>query len=377
MSLEDQFNSLDIGQTPATSSSTGPSRHPQRHQPRQEPPPRYLFRVACPASDGQTDTEWVKSKAQYQRELEVDHRDDESGIQVADPEDLLHPKDRRAAAQKLIDHLRWCSPQDDNLVSWTTSILFVVQHIMQRRKNDKQRLKDISVLVVDTTEFPPGTFTREMNLARPLRQYNRDLDYYCNLEAFVCLEYSPACYYHGEYLSQGSLHVQGKCAAVTAKDLFDAGLRTLQPDLEPDDDSASAGLATEICRMRQGYHHVGHSQTNSTNEQHAAIHNIANLFGKRFYLPMVANLLGLMPCLLRNPLLERSVEQLFPINQVLYQERVEPNLQVSTLHNMHAFVPAHLPEVTQVKHVSGLMLCRIATGESISEYSRQAQGPSH
>ncbi|KAF2226295.1 hypothetical protein BDZ85DRAFT_255912 [Elsinoe ampelina] len=378
MSLEVQFNSLNIGPTAGPSnSSTGSSRHTDRHQPGQEPPPRYLFRVACPASDGQTDTQWVKSKAQYLRDLERDHRDDRPGVQVAGPEDLLHREDREATAQSLIDHLRWRRPEDDNLVSWTSSFLFVAQHVMRRRKGNQQRLEDISVLVVDTAEFPTGTFTREMNLARPLREYNNDLSNFCNLENTACRKYPPAHYYNGEYLSHGALHVQGKCTTVTARDLFDAGLRTLRPDLELDDHSSSAGLAKEICRMRQAYYHFGYSQNTTTDEQYAAIHNIANLFGRRFYLPMVANLLGLMPCLLGGPLLETSVEQLFPVDKVNYQEKVEPHLRPVTLQNMHPFVPAHLPEVAQVKHISRLISCRIAIGESMSKYSREAQGPSH
>jgi hypothetical protein len=68
------------------------------------PIPRYLFRISTPRSDGLTNQTWVKSKA-----------------------GRLNP-DGPSTAERLNRHLRWRGQADDgdNLVSWTSSLLFAL-----------------------------------------------------------------------------------------------------------------------------------------------------------------------------------------------------------------------------------------------------------
>jgi len=77
--------------------------------------PRYLFRISTPKSDGTTDEIWVKSKdARYNR--------DNNDV------DIFSQGEQEVGCM-LDRHLRWKGlPEDaDNLVSWTSSLLFALQ----------------------------------------------------------------------------------------------------------------------------------------------------------------------------------------------------------------------------------------------------------
>lgn len=179
--------------------------------------PRYLFRIASPRSDGFTNEIWVKSESAYRN-------------MSSSTEDIFYNLDnekRAGIAQILNLHLRWWRKDElaDNFVSWTSSLLFAIQYIYYRRSSarDGSSLADIKIYVIDTTEFPRGTFMRDLELIDAFCEY----DY--NLRLLQSLRNGPD-FYFGEYLSQGALKIENKCQVIPAEVLFQQDrLRRIQP----------------------------------------------------------------------------------------------------------------------------------------------------
>ncbi|KAJ5875423.1 uncharacterized protein N7473_012770 [Penicillium subrubescens] len=177
--------------------------------------PRYLFRLATPNSAGITNERWVCSESVRQNtpssmEDVFFNMDNEKQIKVA----------------RILDsHLWWRQARnpDDNFVSWTSSLLFVLQYIYYRHYKDGTSLAEIKLYVVDTMKFPRGTFMLDLNLIDIFRDYND------GLENLWSLRNRPNLYF-GEYLSQGSLMIENKCQAITAEVIFKQDrLRRIQP----------------------------------------------------------------------------------------------------------------------------------------------------
>ncbi|KAG9242212.1 hypothetical protein BJ878DRAFT_184442 [Calycina marina] len=168
--------------------------------------PRYLFRVFTPKSRGETNRIWTKS---------MDARDGNQNSRV----DIFARESKEQVAGMLYRHLRWLPGPEDNLVSWTSSMLFALVYIFHLRANTRNgsAFDDISLCIVDTTEFPKEVFIRDMDLIRAYLQYNADL------EGFKSLR-SRDDYYFGEYLSQGALKIEDKCGIVSAQAIIDRGL---------------------------------------------------------------------------------------------------------------------------------------------------------
>ena len=115
--------------------------------------PRSLFRVFTEKSCGTTNKTWAKSK---------DARDAAEDYSV----DLFARDDKNRVADMISRHL-WWNEGSDNLVSWTSSLLFALVYIFHRRANKRDRsiFDNISLCVIDTTCFLPGVFIRDMDLS--------------------------------------------------------------------------------------------------------------------------------------------------------------------------------------------------------------------
>lgn len=183
--------------------------------------PRYLFRVVTPRSDGITDETWARSELACQ--------DPESST-----EDVFFNLDdakRKVIAQTLNLHLRWWPKYSlrDNFVSWTSSLLFAIQYIYYRHLNPKDgsSLEHIKLYAIDTTQFLRGTFLRDLDLIDFFEEFD-DHSPEKNLAELHCRRKKDE-FYFGEYLSQGALKIEGKCATISAHLLFESNrLRRLQ-----------------------------------------------------------------------------------------------------------------------------------------------------
>ncbi|KAJ5395037.1 uncharacterized protein N7487_009340 [Penicillium crustosum] len=196
---------------------------------------------------GTTNGMWVRSESAYQNR----------NFFTEDIFFNLDDEKRTTIARTLNLHLRWWyqAKNPDKFVSWTSSLPFAIQYIYYRHlsPDDGSSLEDIKLYVIDTTQFPRGTFLRDLDLMNAFGQYD-DRPSRCNLESFRNLRHKPS-YDFGEYLSQGSLNIEGKREIISATSLFEGDrLRRLQPHFRVFDGfpfkDGKPVWASEVIRLR-------------------------------------------------------------------------------------------------------------------------------
>ncbi|KAL8719362.1 MAG: hypothetical protein Q9225_003619 [Loekoesia sp. 1 TL-2023] len=245
--------------------------------------PRYLFRITTPDSDATTDRHWVKSKAaRYRRTNST------KDIFESYPNSALDPSS--TVAKMLNKHLRWSGrhPDADNFVSWTSSLLFALQYMFYRHMKDGSDLAKIYLCIIDTLSFPKGIFLRDMDLIRAYSAYDEDLKSFEDLRRRKH-GYLTGFYYFGEYLSQGALKIEGQCQLVSSQAIVDNGLYSLRSDIPME------GFANAIVQLREVFYQTTDEPQPFKKEELKAAIDIAKLFEPRWSLPMLANLLGLLP----------------------------------------------------------------------------------
>lgn len=149
--------------------------------------PQYLFRTFDGKSSGRSDDNAVASIASV-AELPEESR-----------KDLLSlPKDK--AIDMLHTHLtkQCCGGEDsDNLMSWTSSLLFAIQYAIWRRRTLGCHSADIKICVVDTRRFPRGQFAPDMWLLQAYR--NTAAKVGGKTEEFFRFRLEDTRYHNGEY----------------------------------------------------------------------------------------------------------------------------------------------------------------------------------
>jgi hypothetical protein len=249
--------------------------------------PRYLFRISSPQSDATTDETWVKSK------------DAMLGRGTA-TRDIFEEPDGPATETLLDKHLRWRGHADghDNLVSWTSSLLFALQYIFYRHNHwkDGSSLEHIHICIIDTTAFPRGVFIQDLDLIRAFKEFDQSTSGYSGLQNLHWMRTRgqpsfQGSFYFGEYLSQGSWRIEGRCQIVSAQSLIDSGLFILRPELEESMTARRAEWSNRVIELRELFYHP-EARTTSQAEESAAL-QLATLFRPGWRLPFVANLLAL------------------------------------------------------------------------------------
>ena len=127
-----------------------------------KPIPRFLFRVYTTRSDGFTD------------EGQASSRDAISGEHGSN-EDIFATQTPTNTAILIADHLWWRKgDRSDNLVSWSSSMLFLIRYIFYRHydSNDRSFWHHIHLLVVDTEKFPARTFIRDSDLISAFKNFD-------------------------------------------------------------------------------------------------------------------------------------------------------------------------------------------------------------
>lgn len=180
--------------------------------------PRYLFRAFDDKSTGKNNNNVIAST----ESISANSR--RSRIDL-----LLRPG--KEAANMLHRHLnKRCFRCDDegedadNLMSWSSSLLFVIQYAIWRRQKGQRTPADIHICMVDTTKFPPGQFARDLSLIRAYRGVP-ELDK--KKRDFFDFRLERKEYDNGEYLSQGVLHHTGRSCVTSLSQLAKAGLYEL------------------------------------------------------------------------------------------------------------------------------------------------------
>jgi hypothetical protein len=176
--------------------------------------PRFLFQVSTPKSCGMTDRSWTRS---------IDARNSTENSRV----DTFAREDKERVATMLHRHLRWWEGPEDNLVSWTSSLLFALVYIFHLHANrrDGSAFDDISLCITDTTKFPNGVFLRDMDLIEAYQSFDNALQDFKGLRL-------KKDWYFGEYLSQGASKIEGKYQIVSAQAMINKGLYRVRREFE-------------------------------------------------------------------------------------------------------------------------------------------------
>ncbi|KAF4417510.1 hypothetical protein FACUT_12173 [Fusarium acutatum] len=137
--------------------------------------------------------------------------------------------DRQEASEMLHHHLDegLSSTWENNLVSWSSSLMFVIQYANWRFCNPWfSRPNDICICAVDTSNLPRGQFVRDKWLLNSFK----DAELSDQENGFRDFRFNRSDYDNGEYLSQGVLHIEKRSCTLSLRGLKNAGLWDLYPE---------------------------------------------------------------------------------------------------------------------------------------------------
>ncbi|KAF5698721.1 hypothetical protein FMUND_15028 [Fusarium mundagurra] len=271
--------------------------------------PTYLFRLHVPQSAGSTDTTHVDSPA-FPDDMNKTHK-----LGSACGQDLLQFPPAEAAS-RLDAHLRWqCQHLRDspcNLMSWSSSLLFLLHYGFHRQTKDyhpKPELSEIRLIMIDTRDFPKQTFLRDMDALNHYYGYNAYL-------GIVKKKWREQEYYFGEYLTQGHLDIRGRCAQMTMQQLVDGGLFTvICPALDKPNNNW-ADWAKPVCNLRVG---IRESHAVDQKQIRSAIFMAQDCAGDRFLVPFALMLLGLRSRQSDNAAIANAFHSLFTDKELTFR----------------------------------------------------------
>ncbi|KAI5463656.1 hypothetical protein BGZ63DRAFT_462874 [Mariannaea sp. PMI_226] len=277
--------------------------------------PRYLFRVNTPNTAGITTLDHViPSASSYGSPSKL--------------QDLFSIPPRKAA-EILNEHLWWMShhERDCNLISWTSSLLFALHYGLHRHrcKYNASKLSKISLLILDTTKLPEGTFINEMEIIEVFVGYADTMQHpKKNLKALHEIRTGPGDRYYGEYLSQGDLDIQGKCAQTTIERIIDLGLFNLYPELG--DKEEWKYLPTRVDNLRWSFHLSTDITPTTEVEVGKAIALGKVCLGGRWALPVAAMLLALKRHKDGDPVIVQGLADVFSRKEIREQLLRDPQI---------------------------------------------------
>jgi hypothetical protein len=197
--------------------------------------PQYLFRTFDEASSGRNDESVIASIAS-----------------IVGPEssriDLLALEKHRAAELLHMHLTKECfgGEESDNLMSWTSSLLFAIQYAVWRRRSRRCHPSDIKICAVDTKIFPQGQFARDTWLFKAYKSTAKQDN---PAQKFFQFRLEDERFYNGEYLSQGAVNHTNRSCVVSLEHLIQAGLFQLYPEFE--DAKGSEQWAYRVLELRQ------------------------------------------------------------------------------------------------------------------------------
>ncbi|KAF7953046.1 hypothetical protein EAE96_006267 [Botrytis aclada] len=179
--------------------------------------PHYLFRTFDTVSSGKNDNSVVASLASVYKSPR-DSRIDLLSLSADKAIDMMHTHLKKS--------LRG-GEHTDNLVSWTSSLLFAIQYAIWRRRKFSCSAANIQICAVDTRRFPRGQFAPDMWL---LQAYRTAAKKGGDAEKFFRFRLEYEEFQNGEFLSQGSVHHGGRSCVVSLEKLQESGLYNLYPE---------------------------------------------------------------------------------------------------------------------------------------------------
>lgn len=179
--------------------------------------------------------------------------------------------ERQHAKRMLENHLLWSGLADDQFISWTSSLLWALQHAIRK---DFQGDTDIQICVLDTSKIETGSFFSALDLLRIYRVPD---------ESKLAHRY-----YTTEYLYHGGIFVHGSSSTVSFNLLREYGLFSLLAEL--DDPRYKPLLCRTVENLRVTM--VSIPRPIAPIEGRTAL-QLASLFGKDFIMPVMVALLSL------------------------------------------------------------------------------------
>ncbi|KAF5534699.1 hypothetical protein FMEXI_11212 [Fusarium mexicanum] len=194
--------------------------------------PLYLFRTYDKHSMGLNTDKAIASL--------LSQRDEASRHKV----DIL-AMDRQEASERLHHHLEkglFSTFETRNVVSWSSSLIFVIQYANYRFCNPKFGPPgEIHICALDTSKFPHGQFARD----KWLLNWFSSAKFSDDEISFRNLRLNISDYNNGEYLSQGKLHIEGRSCTLSVQGLANAGLWDLYPAFNVDDAEPTDPVKTQ------------------------------------------------------------------------------------------------------------------------------------
>jgi hypothetical protein len=150
---------------------------------------RYLFRTFNAASSRRNDEKVIASIASRDTWQESNRFD-------------ILTREKKHAAQMLHMHLQkdcFSGARQDDLMSWTSSLLNAIQYALWRAHFRNRHLSWISICAIDTSKFPLGQFVRDVSLLEAYREAAKQLK--GSTLQFFDFRLNTSDYFYGEYLS--------------------------------------------------------------------------------------------------------------------------------------------------------------------------------
>lgn len=202
--------------------------------------PQYLFRTFDKASSGRNDEGVIASMASI------------IGSHESSRTDIL-TLERQRATELLYKHLNkscFGGEESDNLMSWTSSLVFAIQYAVWRLRVRRCRPSDIKICAVDTRNFPQGQFAQDVWLIEAYHATAKRLGNE-SIRKFFDFRLEKEDFYNGEYLSQGAVNHTDRSCIVSLEHLIQAGLFQLYPEFE--DAGGSKEWTRRVREMRQNW----------------------------------------------------------------------------------------------------------------------------
>lgn len=206
--------------------------------------------------------------------------------------------DKSRAAAMINGHMRWRTEDGaDNLVSWTSSVLYALISVFYRRAFYNEGMDNIFLCIIDTDQFPANTFISGSDLVDAFKVHSEDLRSFDNYQ-YTRPPGKQGWYYFGEYLSQGALRIQDNCKPVSVQQMLNCGLLELHPRF-PEFRNWSPGkwpLAKLVVELREPFYGPSPAESEDTpgNVINACV-QIGRLFGSEFEVIVAMSLFSLVP----------------------------------------------------------------------------------
>lgn len=170
-------------------------------------PPKYLFRAFDSSSSGITNFDIVASPAS----IHMAHTCKKDLL-------LLDQMEAAEKPQARLNKPAFGGDSSENLMSWSSSLLFGIQYALWRSQKSGRSLADIYICAVNTTKFPRGQFARDTWLIGKCQSAAEGNSMLKSLSTL------RDTYDNGEYLTQGTLHHKDRSCVFSLQSLISAGL---------------------------------------------------------------------------------------------------------------------------------------------------------